>query len=106
MPIRNPFTKRHDLESLADENNKLSPANGALPAFERVDTVGSKSSAISINSGKSQEPAEYKMSGTTTRAFNAHINTPQFLMEHETWFKSVTNDQTVVNDSGVYLPVC
>lgn len=63
MPIRNPFAKRtgvsNGLESAPDEEHK--------PAFERVDTMGSKSSsALSINSGKSQEPAEYKMSGKAT----------------------------------------
>lgn len=62
MPIRNPFAKRpglsHGLDPEPEVENK--------PDFERVDTVGSKaSSAWSINSGKSQEPAEYKMSGNT-----------------------------------------
>lgn len=63
MPIRNPFAKRtgvsNGLEPVPDEEHK--------PAFERVDTVGSKSSsALSIKSGKSQEPAEYKMSSKIT----------------------------------------
>lgn len=64
MPIRNPFAKRtgvsNGLEPVPDEEHK--------PAFERVDTMGSKSSsALSIKSGNSQEPAEYKMSGKVTR---------------------------------------
>jgi len=66
MPIRNPFTKRpgvsNGLEPTLDENNGLGSPNGAALGFEKVDTVGSKTSAISINSGNSLEPAEYKMS--------------------------------------------
>jgi len=63
MPIRNPFVKRpgtsNGLETV--EETKLGPAEG-VPGFERVDTVGSKTSAMSIGSTKSIEPAEYKMS--------------------------------------------
>jgi hypothetical protein len=61
MPIiRNPFSKRpgvsNGLEVVPDEEHKL--------GFERVDTIGSKaSSAQSVKSARSQEPAEYKMSG-------------------------------------------
>jgi hypothetical protein len=60
MPIRNPFAKRtgidNSLESVPDEDHK--------PSFERADTTGSKaSSALSVKSEKSQEPAEYKLSG-------------------------------------------
>jgi len=67
MPIRNPFAKRpgvsNGLEPAHDENARLGTTNGSGPSFERVDTVGSKSSSVmSINSGKSLEPAEYKMS--------------------------------------------
>lgn len=67
MPIiRNPFSKRpgvsNGLDPFPDENNKAGVSNGTGPGFEKVDTVG-KSSAMSINSGKSQEPDEYKMSG-------------------------------------------
>jgi hypothetical protein len=62
MPIRNPFAKRPGLSNGLDPE----PEVENRPSFERVDTVGSKaSSALSINSGKSQEPAEYKMSGNT-----------------------------------------
>jgi len=60
MPIRNPFAKRPGvntgLDPLSDEQNVV------RPTFEKVDTVGSKTSAMSIDGGKSQEPAEYKMS--------------------------------------------
>lgn len=60
MPIRNPFAKRPGLSNGVDPE----PEVENKPGFERVDTVGSKaSSALSITSGKSQEPAEYKMSG-------------------------------------------
>jgi hypothetical protein len=62
MPIRNPFVKRPGLSNGLDPE----PEVENRPGFERADTVGSKaSSALSINSGKSQEPAEYKMSGNT-----------------------------------------
>lgn len=60
MPIRNPFAKRPGLSNGPDPEHE----EDIKPGFERVDTVGSKaSSALSIKSGKSQEPAEYKMSG-------------------------------------------
>ncbi|CAG8982750.1 hypothetical protein HYALB_00001031 [Hymenoscyphus albidus] len=78
MPIlRNPFARRTEVQtgSLAPEDGEgpLSPT-GTRPAFEKVDTMGSYTSAStqSIASKRSQEPVEYKMS--------------------------------VVNDSGVYLP--
>ena len=68
MPIRNPFAKRPDIQTgLAPgvENVRPLSQNGTRPpAFEKVDTTGSKaSSAMSIHSQKSQEPVEYKMSG-------------------------------------------
>jgi hypothetical protein len=63
MPIRNPFAKRPGVSNGLDPE----PEVENKPSFERVDTVGSKaSSALSINSGKSQEPAEYKMSGNVS----------------------------------------
>jgi len=74
MPIRNPFAKRPGLSNGLDPE----PEVENRPSFERVDTVGSKaSSALSINSGKSQEPAEYKMSGNTpavTRSLNMPVS--------------------------------
>ncbi len=65
MPIRNPFAKKEVHTGLApyeDGSRSLSP-NGTRPAFEKVDTMGSKSSQMSISSQKSSEPVEYKMSG-------------------------------------------
>lgn len=67
MPIRNPFAKRTDVQTgLQPYEEGIRPLgqNATRPSFERVDTVGSKaSSAMSVSSRKSQEPAEYKMSG-------------------------------------------
>ncbi len=67
MPIRNPFAKRSDVSAgLQPYEEGIRPLsqNGTRPAFEKVDTTGSKgSSAMSIKSGQSQEPVEYKMSG-------------------------------------------
>ncbi|KAI9738547.1 MAG: hypothetical protein M1818_005444 [Claussenomyces sp. TS43310] len=66
MPIRNPFAKRSGVNSglePQDEGGRFSAPAATVPAFEKVDTHDSKtSSAMSITSGKSQEPAEYKMS--------------------------------------------
>ncbi|KAL3428011.1 hypothetical protein PVAG01_01520 [Phlyctema vagabunda] len=60
MPIRNPFAKRPGVNEV-DEN--VRPGNESRPTFEKVDTVGSKSSsAMSIKSAQILEPAEYKMS--------------------------------------------
>lgn len=67
MPIRNPFAKRDVVQTgLVPYEEDVRPLsqNGTRPAFEKVDTTGSKgSSAMSIASQKSQEPVEYKMSG-------------------------------------------
>ncbi|KAK0104670.1 hypothetical protein ONS95_004944 [Cadophora gregata] len=66
MPIRNPFAKRPDVQTgLAPYEEGIRPLsqNGTRPAFEKVDTTGSRaSSAMSIKSGQSQDPVEYKMS--------------------------------------------
>ncbi|PQE06409.1 pumilio y domain family member 6 protein [Rutstroemia sp. NJR-2017a WRK4] len=60
MPIRNPFAKRTDvqasLQPLSDENA------ASRTSFERVSTVGSRASSMSIKTGKSEGPPEYKMS--------------------------------------------
>ncbi|KAK6582427.1 hypothetical protein PZA11_004835 [Diplocarpon coronariae] len=80
MPIRNPFAKRLDVQTdLPPYEEGIRPLSEHCnrPAFEKVDTTGSRaSSAVSVRSGVSirsgQEPVEFKMS--------------------------------VVNDSGVYLP--
>jgi hypothetical protein len=108
MPIRNPFAKRtgvsNGLEPVPDEEHK--------PAFERVDTMGSKSSsALSIKSGKSQEPAEYKMSGERTSLRRCPTMPGVFASQaHGIICRIVDHLLTnalcaVVNDSGVYLPV-
>ncbi|KAG9248807.1 hypothetical protein BJ878DRAFT_560929 [Calycina marina] len=60
MPIRNPFARRPDIHTPVDENTAPSQTR-ATPAFERVDTVGSRTSALSIKSGH-DVPAEYKLS--------------------------------------------
>ena len=72
MPIRNPFAKRTDVYSGSapgEENVRPLDQNGVRPTFEKVDTMGSKSSAMSIRSGHSQDPPEYKLSGMR-RAIN------------------------------------
>jgi len=61
MPIRNPFARRTDVHTGVVQAENDPNQNGSKPTFEKVDTMGSKSSAMSINSGTS-EPAEYKMS--------------------------------------------
>jgi hypothetical protein len=66
MPIRNPFAKRTDVyNGFAPGEESVRPLdqNGTRPAFEKVDTMGSKSSAMSIKSGHSHDPPEYKLSG-------------------------------------------
>lgn len=61
MPIRNPFAKRQDVQTSLQPHEE---ENGTRPKFEKVDTMGSKASSMSISSRKSQEqPPEYKMSG-------------------------------------------
>jgi len=98
MPIRNPFAKRPDvqvgLQPPSENNVRPLSQNSTRLTFERVDTVGSKSSsAMSIKSSRSQEPVEYKMSGIRL----APLDEREMLIDH--LFK------LVVNDSGVYLPV-
>ncbi|KAI9171364.1 hypothetical protein HJFPF1_00846 [Paramyrothecium foliicola] len=63
MPIRNPFTRRPGVAPIVDENLRPQQDSPTTPGFERVDTVGSKSSSIlSIRSRKGQDNGEYKMS--------------------------------------------
>lgn len=65
MPIRNPFARRQADEGALRPPLPVEPALKSPPAFERVDTVGSKaSSAISVTSRQSQDTGAYKMSGT------------------------------------------
>ncbi|KAI0197783.1 hypothetical protein F4808DRAFT_463483 [Astrocystis sublimbata] len=67
MPIRNPFAKRPFLNTGADvANDENVPPSTRLPkdsGFERVNTVGSRTpSAWSIQSTKSRDTGDYKMS--------------------------------------------
>lgn len=63
MPIRNPFARRPGVAPVADENLRPHQDSPTAPGFERVDTVGSKSSSVlSIRSSKGQDNGEYKMS--------------------------------------------
>ncbi|KAJ8121903.1 hypothetical protein ONZ43_g1762 [Nemania bipapillata] len=69
MPIRNPFAKRPFLATGADVANDENAhpatqiAKDSHSGFERVDTVGSRtSSAWSIHSTKSRDTGDYKMS--------------------------------------------
>lgn len=103
MPLRNPFAKRTGLETVDDAN--LNPTGAQTrPSFEKVDTVGSKSSARSIQSGRSQEPAEYKMSGMAHKRYKyLKIICGRELRNEEAWL--TIHKLIVVNDSGVYLPV-
>ncbi len=96
MPIRNPFSKKPDLPPPGG----LGLAPGSPPArqsFQQVDTVGSRTSSIlSLSSGKSQEPVEYKMSGENESRLGLIL--PEAA-------KLTRSSHAVVNDSGVYLPV-
>jgi hypothetical protein len=68
--LRNPFKKRPDAQTgipSYEEGIRPLSQNDTRPAFEKVDTTGSKSSALSISSKKSEEPVEYKMSGMCKR---------------------------------------
>ncbi|KAI0966948.1 hypothetical protein F4678DRAFT_263070 [Xylaria arbuscula] len=68
MPIRNPFARRPVLNTGAEVTNdeNVRPATvtkDSHSGFERVDTVGSRtSSAWSIQSSKSRDTGDYKMS--------------------------------------------
>ncbi|OWP02937.1 hypothetical protein B2J93_3517 [Marssonina coronariae] len=75
MPIRNPFAKRLDVQTdLPPYEEGIRPLSEHCnrPAFEKVDTTGSRaSSAVSVRSGVSirsgQEPVEFKMSALPSR---------------------------------------
>lgn len=66
MPIlRNPFARRQDVQTglqPSQDDQNASPR----PSFERVSTVASQASSLSIKTARSEEPPEYKMSGTKT----------------------------------------
>lgn len=57
MPMRNPFVRRPGVVIPSQQQDS------AHLGFERVDTIGSKASVLSLGSDKSHEPGEYKMSG-------------------------------------------
>lgn len=117
MPIRNPFARRQADEGALRPPLPVEPALKSPPAFERVDTVGSKaSSAISVTSRQSQDTGAYKMSGT--HQFPIRPPPPfagcrrQSKLQFRTsiqksigyYADSFFSTDTVVNDSGVYLP--
>ncbi|KAJ8061191.1 hypothetical protein OCU04_010264 [Sclerotinia nivalis] len=61
MPIiRNPFARKQDVQTglQPSQDQNASP----LPSFERVSTVASRASSMSIKTARSEEPPEYKMS--------------------------------------------
>ncbi|GAW18826.1 hypothetical protein ANO14919_083080 [Xylariales sp. No.14919] len=68
MPIRNPFAKRPFLNTGADVANdeNVRPASDiprdSYGGFERVDTVGSRTSSAWSISSKSRDTGDYKMS--------------------------------------------
>lgn len=62
MPIiRNPFAKRQDVPSGLQPSQDQNAASRT--SFERVSTVASQASSMSIKTPRSEEPPEYKMSG-------------------------------------------
>lgn len=60
MPIRNPFTRRPGPTVVSTEDGI--ERNPSHPGFEKVDTVGSKVSSLSLASSKSRDTGDYKMS--------------------------------------------
>ncbi|KAI1322022.1 hypothetical protein F5Y16DRAFT_56645 [Xylariaceae sp. FL0255] len=65
MPIRNPFTRRPFLQtdSTAAGDENVKPGTDSINGFERVDTMGSRtSSAWSIRSARKEDNGDYKMS--------------------------------------------
>lgn len=57
MPMRNPFVRRPGVVIPSQQQDS------AHLGFERVDTIGSKASILSLRSDKSNEPVQYEMSG-------------------------------------------
>ena len=103
MPtLRNPFRKAGaplgGLESVNDENSRPVSQHPA----ERASFPGSKSS-VSILSLKSkrEETNEYKLSGTSRLNHK-----PKRMTWQPRDHAKLTKTCAVVNDSGVYLPVC
>ncbi|KAJ4271815.1 hypothetical protein NW762_000521 [Fusarium torreyae] len=58
MPIRNPFARRPGSVVVQDENQRPD----STPGFEKVDTVGSKSTPVLSIRSKGRDNGEYKMS--------------------------------------------
>jgi hypothetical protein len=64
MPIRNPFARRPGSAIVQDENQRPD----STPGFEKVDTVGSKSTPVLSIRSQGRDNGEYKMSGMPTDA--------------------------------------
>lgn len=62
MPIRNPFARRPGSVIVQDENQRPD----STPGFEKVDTVGSKSTPVLSIRSQGRDNGEYKMSGMST----------------------------------------
>lgn len=58
MPIRNPFARRPGSVIIQDENQRPD----STPGFEKVDTVGSKSTPVLSIRSQGRDNGEYKMS--------------------------------------------
>lgn len=97
MPIlRNPFTRKQDVPT-GLQPSPIDQDVSSRPSFERVSTVASRTSSMSIKTTKSEEPVEYKMSGMRPLlGWNRSIRD---------WVNWLIRAIVVVNDSGVYLPV-
>ncbi|PKS10590.1 hypothetical protein jhhlp_002344 [Lomentospora prolificans] len=129
MPLRNYFGRRSGTSLVHGET--IHPTDPSIPnctdghsnppAFERVDTVGSKASSIlSIKTSRSQDTGEYKMSDRASPPFVAESLDrkprhqeqrsspcpPSQLVSARTADPSIVAlfGPTVVNDSGIYLP--
>ena len=98
-PFRNPFNKKapvvNGVPTTADENVRPSLGVRSGQASERSSFTGSRaSSSLSIKPRK-EETAEYKLSGVWPK----HSVTDMKLEDR------ANPRHSVVNDSGVYLPV-
>lgn len=70
MPIRNPFGRRSGVSLTQDEHARASTNTARLvepPGFERVDTVGSKASSLSIPKSRTRnDVGVYELSGMSS----------------------------------------
>lgn len=92
-PFRNPFGKKPPVVNGAlvqDENVRPSLGVAGDQASQKSSYAGSRASSSKSITGRKEEPSEYKLSGRepSMKPLNA-----------------ANQDVTVVNDSGVYLPV-